>query len=309
MSKKNKKNKKKVENNIKIKLAKEEMLDVKEPIPVFDNSMEINYNESDPLRAMELISTSADYSENLLKYADPKISENQFKLFIIAQCKREMYKLVQYSRWLDIMEKRFEQISINRANELSPGQVMSIIKFLKDNIQASNDMLNNVIKDKDITNVLIINSQTNNINDITKSELLQRLYKSSADKAESPAASRSKVVEVVTEILKDDMSGNEVNEVVDLLTKPQEDNEELNGGVTEVVEENHEESVEPIKDKIENEQTIEKKDGNVENKVEVNEEQNKNIVGGIDFSKYSNEEMDQMLKFLENEGRDKNNGS
>ena len=45
-----------------------------------------------------------------------------------------MYKLVEYSRWLDIVEKRFKQVSIDRADELSPGQIMSIIKFLKENI-------------------------------------------------------------------------------------------------------------------------------------------------------------------------------
>lgn len=302
----NKKNKKKRENNdLRVKPVAKEQIEVTEPIPVFDNSMEINYNAEDPLKAMELISTSADYSEELLKYADPKISENQFKLFIIAQCKREMYKLVQYSKWLDIMEKRFEQVSINRANELSPGQVMSIIKFLKDNIQASNDMLNSVIKDKDITNVLIINSQTNNINDITKSELLQRLYKSSADKSESPSASRSKVVEVVTEILRDDMDGNEINEVVDLLTKP------------EVVEEPKEiiEATD-VKDEVPEVKTEDKTEDKTQDetiKTEVpevkTEDNQENIVNGIDFSKLSNEDMDQMLKFLENNGKDETNGS
>lgn len=294
MSKKNKKVKRKEQQAPLVKLEKEEKEEIKKPVPLFDNSMEVKFTEEDPLKAMELISTSSDYSEELLKYADPKISENQFKLFIIAQCKREMYKLVQYSKWLDIMEKRFKQVSIDRANELSPGQVMSIIKFLKDNIQASNDMLNSVIKDKDMTNVLIINSQTNNINDITKSELLQRLYKSSIDKAESPSASRSKVVEVVTEILKDDMEGNEINEVVDILTNQDEPQQP----VEEVKEKIIEQPVEEVKDKVDNKEIVE------EPEKEVKEETKSKIVGGIDFSKLSNEDMDQMLKYLENDKGD-----
>ena len=56
-------------------------------------------------------------------------------------------------------------------------------------------------------NVLIINQQNNsvnNISDLTKDKLLQTLYKSSEAKAESPAASRAKVIEVVTNILKDE---------------------------------------------------------------------------------------------------------
>ena len=105
----------------------------------FDRNMEIKYSEEDPLKAMELISRDSTYSDELLKYADPKVSENQFKLFIIAQCKREMYKLVEYSKWVDILEKRFKEITVDRSDELSPGQLMNMIKFLKDEIQSSNE--------------------------------------------------------------------------------------------------------------------------------------------------------------------------
>lgn len=244
----------------------------------FDNSLEINYSDEDPMKAMELISKSPDYSEDLLKYVDPKISENQFKLFIIAQCKREMYKLVEYSKWLDIVEKRFKQISIDRSDELSPGQIMSVIKFLKDNIQNSNDLINSVIKDKDVTNVLILNSQTNNIGDLTKSKLLETLYKASRDKDETPSSSRSKVVEVVTEIFKEDMSNEEISEVVDILNQTEEPIE-VQEDIPELIEEK------PIEEVIENKT----EDNNVE---EIKKEANK----------LSNEEIDQMLKFLQQGG-------
>lgn len=242
---------------------------------VFDNSLSINYSEEDPMSAMELISKSPDYSDDLLKYVDPKISENQFKLFIIAQCKREMYKLVEYSKWLDIVERRFKQISIDRSDELSPGQIMSIIKFLKDNIQSSNDLINSVIKDKDVTNVLILNNQTSNIGDLTKSELLKTLYKASTDKDESPASSRSKVVEVVTEIFKDDLSSEEITEVVEELNKQDVPEETI-----------------PIE--IPETQQIQEVQEEVNHKEEIKEDEVKQQA-----SKMTNEQIDQMLKFLQ----------
>lgn len=250
---------------------------------IFDNSLSINYSEEDPMNAMELISKSPDYSDDLLKYVDPKISENQFKLFIIAQCKREMYKLVEYSKWLDIVERRFKQISIDRSDELSPGQIMSIIKFLKDNIQSSNDLINSVIKDKDVTNVLILNNQTNNIGDLTKSKLLETLYKASRDKDESPASSRSKVVEVVTEIFKDDMTGDEISEVVDILNRTEEVE----------VEQEQTEIIDVLESENNSEETLDENTNKPGDKVDEIKEQAK---------KYSNEEIDQMLKFLQQGG-------
>lgn len=244
----------------------------------FDNHLDITYTLDDALSAMDLISKSPDYSEELIKYTDPKVSENQFKLFIIAQCKREMYKLVEYSKWLDIVERRFKQVSIDRADELSPGQIMSIIKFLKENIESSNNLINSVIKDKDITNVLVINNQTNNIGDITKSSLLEKLYKSSRDKDETPSSSRSKVVEVVTEIFKEDMSGEEISEVVEILNKTEEEQPQIIE--TPIIQEN-----DTLVD-------------NQEDTVEEIKEQANNL---------SNEQIDQMLKFLQQGGE--SNGS
>lgn len=287
MSKKKSKQKQKQnKKETKVDQIKEENIlpKVSEPQKIiFDNSLSINYSEEDPMNAMELISKSPDYSDDLLKYVDPKISENQFKLFIIAQCKREMYKLVEYSKWLDIVERRFKQISIDRSDELSPGQIMSIIKFLKDNIQSSNDLINSVIKDKDVTNVLILNNQTNNIGDLTKSKLLETLYKASRDKDESPASSRSKVVEVVTEIFKDDMTGDEISEVVDILNRTEEVE----------VEQEQTEIIDTLEVENKSEEIIDENTNKPEDKVDEIKEQAK---------KYSNEEIDQMLKFLQQGG-------
>lgn len=287
MSKKKSKQKQKQnKKETKVDQIKEENIlpEVSEPQKIiFDNSLSINYSEEDPMNAMELISKSPDYSDDLLKYVDPKISENQFKLFIIAQCKREMYKLVEYSKWLDIVERRFKQISIDRSDELSPGQIMSIIKFLKDNIQSSNDLINSVIKDKDVTNVLILNNQTNNIGDLTKSKLLETLYKASRDKDESPASSRSKVVEVVTEIFKDDMTGDEISEVVDILNRTEEVE----------VEQEQTEIIDVLESENNSEETLDENTNKPGDKVDEIKEQAK---------KYSNEEIDQMLKFLQQSG-------
>lgn len=286
---------KQIQSKKKLKEKKDTKLDEKqeeillevssEKVVSFDNHLDINYTIDDTLSAMDLISKSPDYSDELIKYTDPKTSENQFKLFIIAQCKREMYKLVEYSRWLDIVEKRFKQVSIDRADELSPGQIMSIIKFLKENIESSNNLINSVIKDKDITNVLIINSQTNNIGDMTRSDLLQKLYKSSRDKDESPASSRSKVVEVVTEIFKDDMSGEEISEVVDILSKNESVQEQEPISDAIVIEESQSQIHE---NSIEEEQVQEQR--NQEEGIEKIKEQ---------ANKLSNEQIDQMLKLLQ----------
>ena len=163
--------------------------------------------EKDAINAMEMIATNTSYSSGLLNYTDPKVSENQFKLFIIAQCKRELYKILEYSKMLDKLEARFKEVYIDRINELSDGMIISLMQVVLEKIDRGNELINSVVKDKDITNVLIINQQNNMVNSIsnlTKDKLLQTLYKSSEAKAESPAASRAKVIEVVTNILKDE---------------------------------------------------------------------------------------------------------
>lgn len=164
------------------------------------------FTEQDPLAAMRAIAMNPNYSDALLQYTDPKVSENQFKLFIIAQCKREIYKILKYSEYLDKLEERFEQVYIDRLDELSDGMIVRLMQIVVDKIDRGNALINSVIKDKEITNVLVINQQNNtvnNISELTKDKLLQTLYKASQEKAELPSASRAKVVETVTNILRD----------------------------------------------------------------------------------------------------------
>ena len=179
--------------------------------------------EKDTINAMEQIATSTTYSTNLLNYTDPKVSENQFKLFIIAQCKRELYKILEYSKILDKLEERFKQVYIDRIDELSDGTIVSLMQLMLDKIDRGNELINSVIKDKDITNVLIINQQNNsvnNISDLTKDKLLQTLYKSSELHDEAPSASRAKVVEVVTNILKDEADEDKNKESNTIVNEP-----------------------------------------------------------------------------------------
>lgn len=188
--------------------------DIVESIEDKDSFIETK-TEKDTINAMEQIATSTSYSSNLLNYTDPKVSENQFKLFIIAQCKRELYKILEYSKILDKLEERFKQVYIDRLDELSDGTIVSLMQLMLDKIDRGNELINSVIKDKDITNVLIINQQNNsvnNISDLTKDKLLQTLYKSSELHAEAPSASRAKVVEVVTNILKNEATEEETEE-------------------------------------------------------------------------------------------------
>lgn len=179
--------------------------------------------EKDTINAMEQIATNTSYSTNLLNYTDPKVSENQFKLFIIAQCKRELYKILEYSKILDKLEERFKQVYIDRIDELSDGTIVSLMQLMLDKIDRGNELINSVIKDKDITNVLIINQQNNsvnNISDLTKDKLLQTLYKSSELHDEAPSASRAKVVEVVTNILKDEADEDKSKESNTIVSEP-----------------------------------------------------------------------------------------
>ena len=179
--------------------------------------------EKDTINAMEQIATSTTYSTNLLNYTDPKVSENQFKLFIIAQCNRELYKILEYSKILDKLEERFKQVYIDRIDELSDGTIVSLMQLMLDKIDRGNELINSVIKDKDITNVLIINQQNNsvnNISDLTKDKLLQTLYKSSELHDEAPSASRAKVVEVVTNILKDEADEDKSKESNTIVNEP-----------------------------------------------------------------------------------------
>lgn len=109
--------------------------------------------------------------DRTLEFVDSKLSENQIKMFIIAQAKRELQKVIKFSEMLDVVEKRFEERIINNINEVPDYQLGNIMSMIMGCIDRSNSIISNVIKDKELLNLLIIdNSKNLTVNSVDNNE-------------------------------------------------------------------------------------------------------------------------------------------
>lgn len=134
-------------------------------VPKDDSSKKL-----DATQAMKNIA-SDNVDDNTLEFVDSKLSENQIKMFIIAQAKRELQKIIKFSEMLDVVERRFEERIINNINEVPDYQLGNIMSMIMGCIDRSNNMISNVIKDKELLNLLIIdNSKNVTVNSTENSE-------------------------------------------------------------------------------------------------------------------------------------------
>lgn len=136
-----------------------------------DESKEIIESESmNATQAMKNIATN-NLDNETLDFVDSKLSENQIKMFIIAQAKRELQKIIKFSEMLDVVEKRFEERIVNNINEVPDYQLGNIMSMIMGCIDRSNSMISNVIKDKELLNLLIIdNSKNVTVNNVDSNE-------------------------------------------------------------------------------------------------------------------------------------------
>lgn len=167
-------------------------------VPV-SNGNSNNVNE-DPLEMMQNIADS-NYSAGVMQLTNSNAVKNQMKLFLISECKRELHKVVQYAKLLDVIELRFKERFIDNINEVPDAQLPQLMELLMRCIDRSNNLIGTILKDEEVLNLLII--QNNNFDKeevLTSSQTLAKLYNSLPDSVNSSDV-RSKIIGEVVKVI------------------------------------------------------------------------------------------------------------
>lgn len=152
-----------------------------------------------PLEMMQNIADS-NFTETIQGLANSNIVKNQMKLFLISECKRELYKVVQYSKMLDVIEDRFRERFVENINEVPDNQLPQLMQLMMGCIDRSNNLINSILKDEEVLNLLVIQNNINKDEVVSSSRLLSKLYNSIPDAMNSSDV-RNKIVGEVVNII------------------------------------------------------------------------------------------------------------
>lgn len=154
----------------------------------------------DQLDVMQNIADS-NYTPDVMALTDSNLVKNQMKLFLISECKRELQKVISYSKMLDVIEDRFQERFINNINEVPDNQLPQLMQLMMGCIDRSNNLINSILKDEEVLNLLVIQNNNFDKEEIaSSSQILARLYNSIPDSV-NQSSIRSKIVEQVVGVL------------------------------------------------------------------------------------------------------------
>lgn len=168
-------------------------------IPKDDNN-EVQLSDPknlDPLDVMKEISKGNTDRKDISIFVDSKLSENQMKMFVIAQAKRELQKVIKFSEMLDKVQNRFEERIVNNLVAVPDYELPKIMTMLMDCIDRSNNLIGSIIKDKDLLQLLVIDNSKN----LTVNNSIEGSVEGEIGSPMMDVSSRRKVINAVKYVL------------------------------------------------------------------------------------------------------------
>lgn len=150
-----------------------------------------------PLDVMKEIANNNTNNDEVSTFVDSKLSENQMKMFVIAQAKRELQKVIKFSEMLDKVQDRFEERIVNNLVDVPDYELPKIMSMLMGCIDRSNSLINSVIKDKDLLQLFVIDNSKN----LTVNNEIGNVENNIDPAGMMDAASRRKVLNAVKYVL------------------------------------------------------------------------------------------------------------
>lgn len=170
------------------------------PVSQETNEVSVIKKTETPLEMMQNIANS-NFTDDVRELTNANFVKSQMKLFLIAECKKELHKVVMYNEMLSVIESRFQERFINNINDVPDNQLPQLMQLMMGCIDRSNNMINSILKDEEVLNLLVI--QNNNFNKeeiVSSSELLTKLYNTIPDAVNSSDV-RSKIIGEVVNII------------------------------------------------------------------------------------------------------------
>ncbi len=151
--------------------------------------------EKNTLDLMDLIADGALNETELPDLIERDEIINRTKLFLVAQAKSELKRIVRLTRLLDNLEERYADRLETEQFDMELDDYQKALRTINTCIDRSNKLIKSIVNDEELTSILIVNNQAqvNNNIDITENKLI-------VDGLESPE-SRNRVVQAVDNIL------------------------------------------------------------------------------------------------------------
>ena len=109
-----------------------------------------------PLNEMKLLSQN-QLHDTALNQLNGKDTENQAKLFLIAQARNELQRIVKMTQYLDSLEDKFMKI-VNKKLIEQPANlnlVMTAMDITQQSLKRSNDLVNAILKDNSLQTLVL----------------------------------------------------------------------------------------------------------------------------------------------------------
>ncbi len=162
---------------------------------------EVTSLEYSPLNEMRLISQGKMH-EPVIAELNGKHIENQAKLFLAAQARNELQRIIKLTEFLDKLEAKFINV-VNKQMLEQPDNINLLVtsmNIITQSLERSNELVNNVLKDNSLQTLVL-----SNVNLIPGSEQTSMLSRKSRD------AIRSVATRLITELQSDSIIDVEVN--------------------------------------------------------------------------------------------------
>ena len=116
----------------------------------------VTKNNYSPLNEMKLLSQN-QLHDNSLAQLNGKDTENQAKLFLIAQARNELQRIVRMTQYLDSLEEKFVN-AVNKKLVEQPTNlnlIMTAMDITQQSLKRSNDLITQVLKDNSLQTLVL----------------------------------------------------------------------------------------------------------------------------------------------------------
>lgn len=165
-----------------------------------------------PLTEMKLLSQNEMHNESLSKL-NGKDTENQAKLFLIAQARNELKRIVKMTEYLDMLEQKFMNVVNTKLLEqpTNLNLILTAMEITTQSIDRSNNLINQILKDNSLQ-TLVLNT-VNIIPGVEGSTAIDMSSRESIRSVASNLISQLKVKEEeIIEVNEKDEIKNETND-------------------------------------------------------------------------------------------------
>lgn len=169
---------------------------------------------SDSVELMSVIAKGDYTSELVSELTEKDKTANQMKLFLLAQAKRELQRVMKYMALLDKVEESYR----NKVEELIDDDKLDLkgfsdtISVINGCLARSNGIIKSVLNDDSLNNIVIIDNSTN-INNGIIGEDNSGLGLTDPDSRDRVNKVVSNVLNLIKEVSTDDIiEGDDINE-------------------------------------------------------------------------------------------------